>query len=225
MRLKTGDMEVKDSGATGRSAHLSLVRSLVCWAIVAHGAAQAELYRWVDDEGNVHYSDRVPPEVSSKERRVYNEEGEYVDTLEAPKTPQQLEEERIQREQEAARRREAEQRRRYDRMLLGTFTDVQGLETARDERLAIIASALRILEDKHKELGQRQAALEARVQAITERGETPSPALIRQLRALEEQRQTIATQIQQKRHEQEQTEERFGADIKRFQELKQRWGK
>jgi hypothetical protein len=186
---------------------------------------QAELYRWVDDEGVVHYSDRVPPEVAHKERRVYNEDGDYVDTLEAPKTPQQLEAERRRREIEAARKREAEQRRRYDRMLLGTFTDVRDLEAARDERLAIIASARRILEQKRVGLKQRQAALEARVKAITQRGNTPSPALIEQLRVLEEKIQVIETQIQQKSHEQERTEVRFAADIQRFQELKERWGR
>jgi hypothetical protein len=215
---------IKESIEIVLVTRLILVWSLICVGIVGYGVAQAELYRWVDDEGVVHYSDRVPPEVVSKERRVYSEEGEYVDTLEAPKTPKQLEAEHRQREIEAAQEREAEQRRRYDRMLLGTFTDVSDLETVRDERLAIITSGIQILEEKRSELKQRQGALEARVKAIAQRGDTPSPALIEQLRVLEEKIQGIETQMQHKRDEQERTEKRFAADIQRFQELKERWG-
>lgn len=34
---------------------------MFCCALVL-GTAQADMYRWVDKQGNVHYSDQVPPE-------------------------------------------------------------------------------------------------------------------------------------------------------------------
>src|SRR5438874_4006845 len=46
-------------------------------------------YRWTDEQGIVHYGDRIPPQYAQKERAVLNSQGVEVRKLDAQKTPEQ----------------------------------------------------------------------------------------------------------------------------------------
>src|ERR1700754_3407747 len=49
----------------------------------------AVTYRWTDEQGVVHYGDRIPPQYATKERAVLNSQGVEVRHLEAQRTPEQ----------------------------------------------------------------------------------------------------------------------------------------
>ena len=51
--------------------------------------ARRVTYRWVDDQGVVHYGDQVPPQYAQKEHTVLNTQGVEVKRLDAQKTPEQ----------------------------------------------------------------------------------------------------------------------------------------
>ena len=55
----------------------------------------AEVYRWVDEEGNIHYTEALPPEHNDKEHDVLNERGIVVeeDLSLKPEPPPPTEEE------------------------------------------------------------------------------------------------------------------------------------
>src|SRR4029079_15853019 len=73
--------------------------ALPCWAAnSASGDKKSLTYRWVDENGVVHYGDRVPPQNSQKESTILNREGVQVGKLDAQKTPEQLAEEARQQE-------------------------------------------------------------------------------------------------------------------------------
>src|SRR5712671_4787750 len=46
-------------------------------------------YRWTDEQGVVHYGDRIPPQYAQKERAVLNSQGVEVRKLDAQKSPEQ----------------------------------------------------------------------------------------------------------------------------------------
>lgn len=48
-------------------------------AIIPVTGAAAEVYRWVDDDGNVHYTEALPPEHNDKEHDVLNERGIVIE--------------------------------------------------------------------------------------------------------------------------------------------------
>src|SRR3954447_18581929 len=48
-----------------------------------------ETYRWTDEQGVVHYGDRIPPQYAQQERSVLNSQGVEVRRLDAQKTPEQ----------------------------------------------------------------------------------------------------------------------------------------
>ena len=70
-------------------------------------------YRWVDEDGVVHYGDSVPPEYSKQERQIVNDYGVEIDRLAREKTAAELsaEQEALALEQEKQRQAEAEMRR------------------------------------------------------------------------------------------------------------------
>ena len=48
--------------------------------------ATAKLYRWVDENGRTHYTDKLPPNQSSRARIELNEQGMKVKKVERAKT-------------------------------------------------------------------------------------------------------------------------------------------
>jgi len=106
--------------------------------------ADAQLYRWVDDAGKVHYTDSLPPERAPSERRVFSSRGNTVEDIKAAPTREQLQE--LQEARQAARQasQEQEQERQrqleYDRMLTMTYLNVGQIENTREERLARLKS-------------------------------------------------------------------------------------
>ena len=54
-------------------------------------ASAAKMYKWVDDNGNIRYSDRMPASQAKLEHQTLNSQGMVVSTKKAAKTPQKKE--------------------------------------------------------------------------------------------------------------------------------------
>jgi Domain of unknown function (DUF4124) len=85
-------------------------------------------YRWVDEQGVVHYGDRVPPQYVEKERALLNSQGVVVGHLDAQKTPEQI-------ASETRAHEEARKQKQHDSFLVTTYTSVKDIEALRDVRL------------------------------------------------------------------------------------------
>ena len=66
--------------------------ALFCFSLPAH----AELKKWVDKAGQVHYGDKIPPQYLRKEHQIMNKEGVVVESIPAAKTEAELREEKRQ---------------------------------------------------------------------------------------------------------------------------------
>ena len=190
----------------------------------ATGAEAGErLYRWVDDQGRVHYSDTVPPDQAGQRREIKTTEGATVDTVEPPPTREELEAEATRRAAEAQvrARQEAEQRRRqeHDRMLLMTFTSVEEMHTARDERLGAIESQIGLVESRIEKLQQRRAQLREEAVTAERTGRGDAAAVYRELEQIERSIRQNREAIEDKRDTQARIRLRFSEDIERFREL------
>jgi hypothetical protein len=103
------------------------------WAAPSsHAASQSSqkgiAYRWVDEQGVVHYGDHIPPQYASQDRTILNSQGVEVGHLDAQKTPAE--------EAAAARAREAlMKQKQHDAFLVSTYTSVKDIEALRDARL------------------------------------------------------------------------------------------
>ena len=106
-----------------------LACSLLCAPI-----ANAWMYKWVDNEGKVHYGDSIPPEFSDKERKRINERGRTVKVFEAAKTPEEIAEAKRLEEIRLAELKKAEDQARRDNVLMATFSNEEDMVKTRDSK-------------------------------------------------------------------------------------------
>ena len=188
------------------------------------GAASAQdhkLYRWVDEEGVVHYGDSIPAKYAEVERQVVNEHGITVDVMRAKKTEEELAEEARLDELRA----EAELQRRRDQALLATYLTIEEIEMHRDRRVELFKAQARVTELYLRNLNRRMDSLRKEASKFRPYSEDPDAPMIEPDLANDIQitKETIA------RHEENlrkyETDEqsivaRFDGDIDRFKELK-----
>lgn len=111
---------------------------------LAGAGAAATLYRWVDDEGVVHYSDRVPPSEIQRGRTEISNTGVRLETVPPAKTPEERARERELERARAERQRLIDAQAAADARLLRTYHSVDDIHLARSTKLASIDAAIEV---------------------------------------------------------------------------------
>lgn len=195
------------------------ILSALLLAALMQPAHAAKLYRWVDDEGKVHYSDKVPPEHARQARQELNEQGITVDSVDSAPTPEQMAAARAKAQTEAETRRQEEEQRRRDQLLLNSYTGLADIERTRDAEIAALQRTVdmtRAAQDSQR----RQLAQLVHRAAERERAGSPVPEkLLKDLRQVRGKIQERTDYIEEKRVEQAQTFAEYEQDIARYREL------
>jgi len=130
----------------------------------------AKLFKWVDDQGNVQYSDKLPPSAVKKPYEKLDKHGLVIDRKGRAKTPEEIaEEERIKKLREETQRQIAEQQAK-DRILLNTYRSEDDIILARDGKLATIDSQIRITYTNIDRLKERLSSHKKRAADLERRG-------------------------------------------------------
>jgi hypothetical protein len=116
------------------------VSILVLGLVAALPVSAGKLYKWVDEKGNVHYSDKVPPEAAKLAREEKNQDGVTVKAVARAKTQDELAAEAEQRTKDEEARKLAEAQAQADRALMLSYTTEDDLVRARDQELGVIES-------------------------------------------------------------------------------------
>lgn len=196
---------------------------LICALLLVTGSAVAEagkVYKWVDKDGNTHYTNTPPPEASQQERTVLDEHGNVTDTLSAPKTAEEIEAERQKIAEQAETDRLAKEQAAKDNMLLQTYSTAEEMEMARDGRLAALEAQVKVVSGTISSL-ETQLAEQERQAATVRDGGKPVPAHLQA--AMEKTRKELLQNqkfLMAREEEQEQIRQKFAADIARFKELR-----
>lgn len=198
---------------------LSLIVCCVAVAMLAAPAHGAKFYRWVDENGQVHFSDKVPPEHVRQKREELNDRGIVVRTIDAAKTPEQLAEEERQaklREAEAKKRKDAEL---HDQWLVSTYRNEDDLIRARDEKIATIEAATKLTRERIDSLKRDQEKMRAAA-ANHERAGKPVPDdLLKDIANAERQIADHLDFFLKKKQEQTQLGVQYDRDLARLKEL------
>jgi len=196
--------------------------ALAC-ASLAHAARGSSAnspvaYRWVDENGVVHYGDRIPPQYAQKESTVLNNQGVEVGHRAAPKSPGQLDAE------EHAEQIQLRQKQR-DSFLLTTYTSVKDIEQLRDERLEQIKAQRVAAQQYVTSLHERLLTLQARVLGYKPYSSDASARrmpddlaedIVHTLNEIRTQHHELAAKDQ----EESEMRTQFQADIERYRELR-----
>ncbi len=193
--------------------------------VFAQGRPGPKLYRWVDKNGEVYYSDRVPPEQSSVDRDILNSQGVRVASEQGEITA----DERAEIERKEAEAAALEQAKldvaRRDRMLLETYLSVGDITDLRDRRLELIESQIKVTELYLANLRKRLEGLHKEAARFKPYSEKPDAPQIPENLALEISRTTASINLYEQtlvrtRIDQQHLKDSFNEDIERFRELK-----
>lgn len=189
-------------------------------ALLGGTAALAErTFKWVDENGQVHYGDRVPPQYVNKERREINEQGRTVRIYEPPKTPEEKAREKRLAVIAAARKKLAEKRLRYDRTLLATYSSEQDMLLARDGKVESIETLIQLTQRRISSMEKRLRELTDEAAEYERSGKKLPVGLEEQISSVREQIRQNEAFIKEKGQEKATISRQFTADIKRYHEL------
>lgn len=179
--------------------------------------SSATTYKWVDEQGIVHYGDSIPPQYAEKEHKLLNNQGVEVGHTDAQKTPEELAAE--------ARAHEAVvKQQQHDSFLLTTYTSVKDIESLRDVRLDQLQGQRTAAEQYVENLHSRLVALQGRVKHFRPYNSSPGARRMPDdlaedlVHTLNEMR-TQSNALTAKNQEVVAMKEQFDLDITRYREL------
>ncbi len=182
------------------------------------------IYRWVDDEGHVHYGDRVPVEYAKQERKVISKSGRVIKVYEAVKTPEEIAEqehlEAIRAKEEYEERKKAKQQATYDRSLLATYSNEEDMFQVRDGKIAAVEALIQLTRSRIKSMNRRLAILNEEAADFERSGKKLPVSLDQQIANLQKQIQENKAFTAVKEKEKTGISQQFEKDIFRYRELR-----
>ena len=183
-------------------------------------AVQAKMYKWVDENGQMHFGDKIPVQYQVKAHDEINESGAVVNHREAEKTIEQ---------KAAAARAERERKRlaliekkkqQLDRVLLDTYTTERDLLVARDSRLDAAASQIQLAESIIDDSNKKIESMEKQVVSIEASQRVVPDSLYKRIEN-EKHQVEVQTKVMEKNIvRRDEIAAQFNGYISRFKELK-----
>ena len=199
-----------------------LLGVLIC--AMSFSSTAAKLYKWVDENGSVHYSSQLPPAQSKKEHQQLNSQGMVLTTKEAPRPPEEL-----AREAEAQRKLEEQQKEEarlkaeqdaQDRVLLLTYSSEAEIEHARENRMEVIDSVIRLINSSIEITQEKLDMLkQSAEQNYISHGNPVPGGLAQKIEHFERKIESRSAQLAAKTEEKEKIRQKYELDMERYREL------
>lgn len=189
-------------------------------ALFVVGAAQAALYKYVDEKGRVQYSDKPPTEKDKGGVQMSNR-GIVLKKLDTGMTADQkkaTEEDLARKKQEEAK---AAEQRRQDNALLHSFSSVQEIDMKRDREVQSIEAMIGNLREQQRAVGARLADERKRLEHHAKRSQPAPDALKEDIQRNESQMKVIREEIDRRYQEIVATRAKYETLRRRYQELRE----
>ncbi len=197
-------------------------RAAACFAawlaLGALPAAAAGVYKWTDDQGNIHYSDQMPADAVNKGGAVYDKQGRQIKKIDPTLTPAQAKAKEIEDERARVVAKTQEDKMRRDIALTHSYTSEEEIDFARTRALHAIESQLKSAETYAADLSKRQLELKKNKLAY---GDKPVPSAIdSELAGLDEELARQDKVLAQRRAEITAINSKYEADKLRWREIR-----
>jgi hypothetical protein len=165
----------------------------------------AELYRWVDEQGRIQVSDRLPP--GQTRYTTLNPKGIRIQDVVPQPAPSP--------EDRAAQQAQEQQAARL-RQLYGSAAEIQAI---RDQHLDDLQASLAFLQEQRAGLVSQLAGLKAREAAFLEGRKAIPPNLRKQIQQSTGDLEAHERAIAQRQQDLEQTRAAYAADLEAYRAL------
>lgn len=188
-------------------------------AVVASSAMAQTVYRWLDENGEVHYGHAVPPEHAHRGYDRLRGDGSVRERVAPALTPEERAEraERLAREAEL----EAEQRSREsrDRMLLSTYRSEEDIVSTMQAQIAGVNTRRREVRDELDEVSQGFEKLIGQAAEETREGRDVSDQLRRNIQDSRDRMTELRNRLDELDDEEEDLRNRYAGELERFREI------
>lgn len=175
------------------------------------------MYKWVDEQGIIHYTDKLPPEAVNRGTVEITRQGVPVRKVDPALTPEQ----RRAREQEEERRRNAARQQedvsRRDSALLASYASESEIDLSRNRALKTIDQAIESAQSYAEQLARRKMDLDQRVASY--KGRQPPAVLERESETVNAELARQGELINTKKAERAAVVGRYDAEKARWREL------
>lgn len=189
---------------------------LSCLASLSH----ARLYRWVDENGNVHYSDNVPPDQIESGHTELSEGGIRKKSVPRVKTAEELQKERELERLRNQQEELLEEQRSADQVLLETFRSEDDIRMARDGKFATIDVMILVTKNNVRRQQERLAGLRTEAGNLERTGKPIPKPLRDNITQIERAIRDAYSKIVDKEEQKKSIRTSYQEDLVRFRELK-----
>ena len=207
--------------AVARDSRGLVIPALGVALVLAFAAARdagAATYKWVDEKGVVHYTDKIPSEAVNKGSTVLDKQARTVKKIEPAATPEQVRAREVEEENRRLLAKANEEIARRDRALLSSYTTEGEIDLARSRALGTIDAQIDSSIAYTQSLTKRREDLEKQKAKYT--NAVIPVALERELEGNDSELEKTAALIDQKRRERASVVARYDADKGRWRELR-----
>jgi hypothetical protein len=215
---------------------LQLTLIMLCCTVVA-GSASAKVYRWVDENGEVHYSESLPPTHVDKGHDVLNERGILLDediklTPPPPPPPAEIteEEQRLElpRDSSGLPRpkplyTDSEKQERMDKLLLLRYASVEDIETQLAFELSNIEHDAKMLMTSKNSLLKSYRGQIREAADLQRSGKPVSQEATRAIANLNSRLEKSLVQVEELGAREENTRAEFQQRLDRYRLLEEKW--
>ena len=184
--------------------------------IAVSSPVAAKMYRWVDQSGNIYYSDKVPPRQSKLERKVLNEQGRVIETVDAAKTDEQF---ALEKRLELLRKEQEKiiaKQKSNDKVLLSTFRNIDDLRLTLKGKLNSVDAHKRMLEGALASLNDTLASARSRAAQEERKGRRVPTTILKLISDTEDEINNTYDQIAKIIEQHKTIQRKFNKDIERF---------
>jgi len=209
-------MERKAAMAARQASRAFGAIAVAALVALAPAAVAQKLYKWTDENGKVHYTDKAPD--PSRGGVQLDKQGRPVGKIEPAPTPEQARAKAAEEERRREAAKEQEITARRDRALLASYTTEAEIDLARARAVGTVESQIQSAQAYLAQLTKRKTELDARKAKL---GDSPMPPqLERESASVDAEYAKNSDLVVQKQRELAAVTARYDGDKQRWRELK-----
>lgn len=186
---------------------------------LAANSLAAALYKWVDEKGVVHYTDKMPPEAVDRGNVELSKQGVAIKKVDPALTAEQRRAKEQEEERKRALAKQQEEVARRDRALLASYTSESEIDLARQRAINAIDSVVQSSAAYTERASKRKAEVQQQMATFTNQKRPVPPVLEREFESLNEELDRQAEVVATKRKEAAAINAKYDADKARWREL------
>ena len=217
-----------------KTIHTLILAGVLAAGCYAASAGAAEVYRWVDENGEVHYSESLPPDYKDKGYDVLNRDGLVIEKDQSltpeppPEVPPEEERQELPRDASGLPRpkalySEAEMQQRMDNFLMLRYDSEQEITDAMSVEIKQLNYDRRLLEGSR---ASTEAAYRGQLRVAAERqraGQAVDADTAREIRKLRKDLAASGESLAGLQEREEAIRNEFGKQLERYRELVETW--